>query len=358
MARHQVEGTTDGVLSLLMHGVPTPIEAGPGHAYDTVLTHLTPADAEALDGDITAQNHSGLPKQLIIAEGLLQEQRFPEALAALEDAVELASEGNNTQIQLQCCVRIARLHLKLKQLQAAATVLHRILELARQLQQTDFICLAYDQLGNLHLKQAQSLDGKDVQKTQASHLHDAAHAFESLLTLSKTLHNQHHVCEAHKGMAMTASALANWEVAYDHMSRHVQLAPHALTPNHAALACDHMCDLIAILVKHGQGKLIGTELDIFHKRVELRWQQAAHAAVPPESTVLLLSAYWHLGQLYEYSGSFTDFYGIPKAREMYQKVLEVGKKHALGSLGTEGAEYVKKAASAYDAIRDGSCAIS
>ncbi|EGD77620.1 hypothetical protein PTSG_08715 [Salpingoeca rosetta] len=331
-----------------------------------VLEDLEPASTEAISADITTQAASGTTPQevhFIVAQELDRRGDTQAAITAYEDFIEAAAENEDLMAQVHAYRRVAQLHRQRREIRQAITAYQHMLSLAQEAKQMPLICAAYGQLGSLYLLMAQETsqekggDGVQREQNEERLLSESLNSYTSLLTIATTIHDRRAITQARRGLGLVHAAMGDWAEARVQLERHLAGCKQVGTPRQQAQACHLLAEALGTIVSSAIDTAMGATRALFHKQVELRWQQAA-MATEANDTLLLIQAYVRLGDLYANSGSYTQYYGAGKARECYQLALDAAKGVDLAALGKEGADAVRRAADHLDKLSSSSCSIS
>lgn len=245
-----------------------------------------------------------------------------------------------------------------------------MLALAQETKQTPLICVAFGQLGGLYLMMARQTSDEEItstgkhaqtrdqrQQNEERLLSESMGCYESLLTLATTIKDRRAITQARRGLGLVHAAKGEWADARTHLERHLAGCRQVGTARQKAQACHLLADALHTVASASYDAAIGGTRHVFKEQLDLRWQQASFAAEAGD-TLLLIKAYVQLGDLYAASGSYTQYYGVSKARECYERALAAAKGKDLKALGEEGAAAVRDAADKLSKLNEGSCSIS
>lgn len=289
-----------------------------------------------------------------------EEQRrgnLKEAIGIFSQAVEFASRAEDLSRELRGYTRVGLLHRLCGQYSESVTCHMRELEIAQQFQSAKLICAAHAHLGEAYFRHAQHLHNEmpGTEDEEKRGLSNALHHYELLIRLARALNDRMAVAKANRGLGLVSSARGKEDVAVEHFEKYLQTMKSIGSRAQQLEALRLLSDSLMLGLSSGTFGLGSTKKD-FDRVLELLWDQAV-IAEETSDTSALVRCYVQLGQLYEESGSYTQFYGPTKARQMYEKCIEIAKDVPLSKLGTLGAEYVQQAKDRLHQM-DTSCIIS
>ncbi|EDQ92477.1 uncharacterized protein MONBRDRAFT_5067 [Monosiga brevicollis MX1] len=308
-----------------------------------------------------------------------------EAVQLLEQAAEAASEHGNTEAEFKACQAIANFLKKQGRLHQVLTVAQRQLELAEQSKQPTLIARLHNTIGGIYYDLATGRDRSESPILQSAKLHDstsdppattttptptpeesasavvrhlgsAVEHFEHALALGRALHDRSINLKAYRGLGHVCLVRDQRDAAMEYLELYRKTAKGIGQPKEQARACGIMADQLALWHAEGYSAYLGGDKDVFNQQIRLREEQAA-CALDAKQPVWRLTATFALAQLNETSGSYTEYYGERRARELYADCLKQGREIPLSELGEEGAAIMKEAAAKLEYLNSSSCTL-